>query len=181
MKSTGLRILSPTMSTSFYSSDDESSLPAQCWPQAKNYNTLPSPKTLIKNSYLPMTAPAPLSQEILDSYEKGKAALLLAKEQHSLAKEVVEKIDIELTEAENALKKNRWAKGEAKLAYVERLKNDIQAANAKASDASDAIDKIKARYCLVNEIVSEHEKIVECYDRFLITHATYYKGSMTVD
>jgi hypothetical protein len=157
-------IIGPTMD-SFYV------LP---WPQQKNYIARPSVKSLIQHSCSNHTqSPAPLDPSLLLMHERGLKDVSEAREQAKVPA-TLEKLEAELVEAENALKKNRWSKVDDKKAWVERLKREIQEAKGKHILTSERLAALEKRYEPVKAIVEEHRKIVEIYERYMKNRTEYY-------
>lgn len=150
-----IRFFSPTMNST--------------WPQPSHYAVRPSPKTLIPFSYGRMTEPEPLSQDIYDSYEKGQKELADLKEACLAEEQKIKKIHQELLAAENSLNNaNNWCRTEWKMAYIERLKHDYMLAKNKESSMSDSLIVIERKYLPVKEIIENHKKMMEIYEKYRV-------------
>jgi len=146
------------------------------WPQPKNFIARPSPKTLIEHScHHSLTgAPTPLDPSILAFHERGIKDLAAARSDEVAAEEEVKKVEAELIKADESLAKNKWSKVNEKIAYVERLKKELQVAKGKQMVASERIMANEKRYSLVNSIIADSDKILEIYNRYIKTRAEYY-------
>lgn len=155
------------------------SLPSTAWPQPKNFVSRPSVKTLIEHSCPRSTEPPmTLDASILATHERGIKELTEAREQ-AKAPAVITKLEAELVEAENALKKNRWAKVDDKKAYIERLRREIQEAKGRQIAAVEQLEKLEKRYAPIKGLVEEQEKIVEIYERYMKNRGEYYGPSVS--
>lgn len=144
------------------------------WPQPKNFVARPSIKTLIEHSYSkPTQPPEPLGDVILGIHERGLKEIAEAKEQAKVPATLA-KLEAELVEAENSLKKNKWSKVDDKKAYAERLRREIQEAKNKQSIAAERLVAVEKRYAPVIALVADQEKIVEIYERYMKNRAEYY-------
>jgi hypothetical protein len=153
--------------------------PISTWPQPKNYIARPSVKSLIEHSCSNQNQPpAPLDPSLIVMHERGLKDLAEAREQAKVPASL-QKLEAELVEAENALKKNRWSKVDDKKAYVERLKREIQEAKGTHILTSERLASLEKRYGPVNAVVEEHGKIVEIYERYMKNRTEYYGLSIT--
>jgi len=146
------------------------------WPQPKNFIARPSAKTLIEHSCHHSLAdvPTPLDPSVLACHARGIEDLAAARSDEATAEEEVKKVEAELIKADESLAKNKWSKVNEKIAYVERLKKELQVAKGKQMAASERITANEKRYALVNSIVADHDKILEIYNRYIKTRAEYY-------
>ena len=150
------------------------SLPSTAWPQTKNFVARPSVKALIEHSCpMPIEPPMTLDTSILATHEKGIKEVAEAREE-AKPPAVITKLEAELVEAENALKKNRWSKVDDKKAYIERLRREIQEAKGRQIAAVEHLEKLEKRYAPIKGLVEEQEKIVEIYERYMKNRGEYY-------
>jgi soluble cytochrome b562 len=144
------------------------------WPQPKNFVARPSVKSLIEHSCSSTTQPpAPLDAVFLLIHERGLKEVAEAKEK-AKPSAALTKLEAELVEAENAIKKNKWSKVDDKKAYAERLRREIQEAKNKQSIAAEHLAAVEKRYASINSVVEEHAKIVEIHERYMKNRAEYY-------
>ena len=145
------------------------------WPQPKNFVARPSVKSLIENSCPNWTQePAPLDPEIIVADERGVKEISQTKGQLEKVLIEVSKVEGQLVEAENSLKKNKWSKADDKKALIDRLKRELMEAKGKQTVVSERIDSLEKRYAPIKSIISEQEKIQEIYKRVMKTKAEYY-------
>lgn len=144
------------------------------WPQQKNFIARPSVKSLIEHSCSKTTEPPePLDSVIFGIHQRGIKEIAEAKEEAKMPPTLT-KLEAELVEAENSLKKNKWSKVDDKKAYAERLRREIQEAKAKQSIAAERLVAVEKRYAPVIALVEDQEKIVEIYERYMKNRAEYY-------
>jgi hypothetical protein len=153
------------------------SLPNSVWPQPKNFVARPSVKSLIEYSCSKtIEPPAPLDALLLSIYERGLKEVVEAKEK-AKPSAILQKLEAELVEAENAIKKNKWSKVDDKKAWAERVRKEIQEEKGKQTIAAENLAAVEKRYASINSVVEEHGKLMEIYQRYMKNRAEYYGQS----
>lgn len=153
------------------------SSPSAAWPQPKNFVARPSVKSLIEHSCSKTTEPpVPLDAVFLLIHERGLKEVAEAREK-AKPSAIIAKLEAELVEAENAIKKNKWSKVDDKKAWAERVKKEIQDEKGKQVIAAENLAAVEKRYVSINSIVEEHVKLMEVYQRYMKNRAAYYGQS----
>jgi len=153
------------------------SSPSAAWPQPKNFVARPSVKSLIEHSCSKTTEPpAPLDAVFLLIHERGLKEVAEAREK-TKPSAILQKLEAELVEAENAIKKNKWSKVDDKKAWAERVKKEIQEEKGKQIVAAENLAAVEKKYTSINSIVEEHVKLMEVYQRYMKNRAAYYGQS----
>jgi len=154
--------------------------PFQAWPQPKNFVARPSVKSLIENSCPNWTqAPAPLDPSILASHERGQKEIDETNGQMDKVLAEVAKVEKQLVEAEDSLKKNKWSKVDDKKALIERLKRELLEAKGKQVVVSERMAALEKRYGPIKLLILDQEKLVEVYERIMKTRNEYYGLSVS--
>ena len=132
-------------------------------------------KSLIEHSCPNWTQePAPLEPSILLAYERGEKEIADTKGQMDKLLAEVSKVEKQLVEAENSLKKNKWSKVDDKNALIERLKRELLEAKGKQNVVSERMGVLEKRYAPINSLIVDQEKLVEIYNRVMKTRDEYY-------
>jgi hypothetical protein len=154
--------------------------PLEAWPQPNNFVARPSVKTLIEHSCPNWTqAPVPLDSVILLAHERGEKEIAETNGQMDKVLTEVSKVEGQLVEAENSLKKNKWSKVDEKNALIERLKRELLEAKGKQVVVSERMGALEKRYAPINSLMLDQEKLVDIYKRVMKRRAEYYGLSIT--
>jgi hypothetical protein len=156
------------------------SLPSAAWSQPKNFVARPSVKALIEHSCPNWTQePASLDPSILAAHQRGEKEIAETKGQMDKVLAEVSKVEKQLVEAEDSLKKNKWSKVDDKKALIERLKRELLEAKGKQVTVSERMDTLEKRYGPIKTLMEDQEKLVEIYKRIMKTRDEYYGLSVS--